>query len=58
MAPTAKESLPVEIESEDDTWEDAEEEVKVKYDDTLSLTLEDNAKEDLGEDEMVSIVLN
>lgn len=53
MAPTAKESLPVEIESEDDTWEDAEEEVKVKYDDTLSLTLEDNAKEDLGEDEMM-----
>lgn len=53
MAPTAKERLPVEIGSEDETWEDAEEEVNhIKCDNTVSLSLEEIAKEDLGEDEI------
>ena len=56
MAPTATESLPVEIGSEDETWEDAEEEVNhIKCDNTISLSLEEIAKEDLGEDETVSL---
>ena len=46
MAPTAVDSL---IVTEDETWEDAEEEITIN----LDLNLEEFAKQELCEDDMV-----